>query len=214
MARRWKKLKWKVPMKSEVRTWWEDLHFTSPATPSSRRTSPPGRGLFKPGLLKIAESLPRHQARQQRLGLRRKQVCSPRFVATPATHVSSPSCFESSVCKALVISSCLPAGCKALGPISHQLIITATAQIIFSARSDVLGSKCYSEFFKIVSFPFVHTEDKMFTWPVFSLKHVTCLYLGLCFQGTNFFLLSFNYLFHPLSLVYFSELVISCLICP
>lgn len=42
---------------------------------------------------------------------------------------------------------------KALGPISHQLIITTASQIFFSARSHVLRSKCYSEFFKIIVFP-------------------------------------------------------------
>lgn len=97
-------------------------------------------------------------------------------------------------------------------PFPQQLIIMQLLKLF--TRSHVLGTQCYPQFFKIVNFPFVHMEDKMFTWPVFRLKHVTLLYLGLSFQGTDFFLLSFKYLFHSLSLVYFSDLVIDCLISP
>lgn len=61
--------------------------------------------------------------------------------------------------------------------------------------------------FQIISFPFVYMEDKTCIWLVFPLKHVTLLYLGICFPGIIFFP-SLNYLFHLPSLVHFSDLVI------
>lgn len=149
-----------------------------------------------------------HQAPagQQRLILRRNQVsfriCTSGVLPLLCCHTCHSVRVHPPALRALYEKYFLPpCWMQLLGPhfppVNHHRSLSSA----FSARTHVLRSKCYSEFFRIISFPFVHMEDKMFTWPLFPLKPLH-FHIWVCFQGTNFFLTWFNHLVHAL-FIYF-----------
>lgn len=126
---------------------------------------PQGEAESNSWLLEIAESLARYRVGQQMLGFRRNQVsfriCTsrtlPYFAATPATLwglilLLAEPCVKST-------SHLFLPPCWMKGPGLH-LPFVAASQVIFSARTHVLGSKCYSELFRSEVFPFCTWRTK------------------------------------------------------
>ena len=154
MACRWKKkkkIKCKMPVKNGVRIWWEDLHLTSPASPSSRGTSPSGWGWFKLGLLEIAESLARHQVGQRRLSFRRKQLSLRICTSVVLPFLCGHTCYLAKFIlllwepcvkstSHLFLPSLLDA--RPCAPFPQQLIIMQLLKLF--TRSHVLGTQCSS----------------------------------------------------------------------
>lgn len=84
-------------------------------------------------------------------------VRSPYFAATPATLWGLVLLFSEPCVKSTSHLFLPPCWMKVLG---LHLPFVAASQVIFSARTHVLGSKCYSELFRSEVFPFCTWRTK------------------------------------------------------